>query len=68
MFEAWERKRVYVVSQANELESIAIIEFESEYVVSQATELLSIDVEIISGLSFSRWSLPIIVLYVPPIV
>ncbi len=43
MFEAWERKRICVVSQAAELESIAIIEF--EYVVSQAAELLSIDVE-----------------------
>ena len=47
-----------VVSHAAELLSIEIIEFESEYVVSQAASLVSIDVERISILSFSSWSVP----------
>ena len=62
MFEAWERKRVCVVSHAVEVLSIDSIIFGSddEYVVSQAASLVSINDERMSSLCSSSWSFPTI--------
>ena len=66
MLEAWERKRVCVVSQAAELVSIEMIVFDDEYVESQAAALVSIEDERMATLSYSSRSVPTIELNVPP--